>query len=120
MKYKILDENDRIVEEKELRKMLFSCELGDLQNNEQDYFEGHLILDNQFECIKTALNGSIEQVIEMLEYNWNVPIETVNENEEKIISLINDTFKDIQNKENTTNALDFVHKLIDYLQKKYR
>ena len=88
MKYKILDENDRVVGEKELRKLLFSYELGDLQNNEKDYFEGLLLLENQFECIKTALNGSIEQVIEMLEYNWNVPIEPIKEIEKEIIKTL--------------------------------
>lgn len=119
MKYELMDEN-RIVEEKDLRKLLFSYELGDLQNNEQDYFEEYLNLDSQFECIKKAKTGNVEEIINILSSSWNVPIKTINENEEKIISLINDTFKDIQNKENTTNALDFVHKLIDYLQEKYR
>lgn len=77
MKYKILDENDRTVGEKDLRKMLFKEEIYDLVNNMEDYFEGYLSLGNQFAAIQTALSGSVAEVVSRLESSWSYPIEKV-------------------------------------------
>jgi hypothetical protein len=73
MKYKILD-TDEIVTEKDLRELLYRYEIQDLLDNTEEYFKGHLNLDSQFKCIDKAINGTTEEIIDMLGTNWNVPI----------------------------------------------
>ena len=76
MQYLIIDTNKK-VNEKDLRDLLYKYEIQDLIDNKEEYFKGFLNLEYQFSCIKTATTGTIEEVIYMLETNWNVPIEKV-------------------------------------------
>lgn len=39
---------------------------------------------------------------------------------ENILKEIEEKYKNIQEKENTTNALDFINEIIENLQRKYR
>ena len=76
MKFLIKDIN-QIVNEEHIRKLLYRYEIEDLLNNEDEYYKGFYNLDSQFACIRKALEGDIEEVIKMLEENWDVPIEII-------------------------------------------
>ena len=69
----VMDEH-KLVNEKELRKMLLLEETNDIINNVDDYVNKDLPLDEQLRCIKTALDGDIDVVIEMANSSWNIPI----------------------------------------------
>ena len=69
----VMDEH-KLVNEKELRKMLLLEETNDIVNNVDDYVNKDLPLDEQLRCIKTALDGDIDVVIEMANSSWNIPI----------------------------------------------
>lgn len=69
----VMDEHE-LVDEKELRKMLLLEETNDIINNVDDYVNKDLPLDEQLRCIKTALDGDIDMVIEMANSSWNIPI----------------------------------------------
>lgn len=73
MNYKIID-TGKIVSENDLRDMLYRYEIQDLLDNKEEYFKGFLNLEYQFNCIKKAIDSEINEVIYMLETNWNVPI----------------------------------------------
>lgn len=74
MEYVIID-TGKIVSENELREMLYKYEIQDLLDNKDDYFKGFLNVEYQFNCIRKAIDSDIKEVIDMLETNWNVPIE---------------------------------------------
>lgn len=76
MEYIITDTN-KIVNEKELRTMLYKYEIQDLLDNQEEYFKGFLNLEYQFSCIRTAVDGEIVAVIKMLNESWNVPVEEI-------------------------------------------
>lgn len=76
MEYLIEDTN-KIVSEKELRTILMQEETTDILNNIDDYMDGALLLENQFHCIKTAKNGDIMEVIDLLGTNWNIPVKVL-------------------------------------------
>jgi len=81
MKFLIEDSNE-IVDEKWLREYLFIEETRDLLSNKREYLDGELNLSYQLSCIRKAKYGEIDDIIEMLERNWNVPIKKINESEE--------------------------------------
>ena len=87
MKYRITDSN-QIMEELELRAELLKYESEDIINNAKAYMNKELDLHSQLKCIDTAQNGTIEEVIYMLETNWNVPIEPIREIEKEIIKAL--------------------------------
>ena len=88
MKYLIEDTN-KIVNERELRIMLMQEETDDIINNIDDYMDGNLDLGNQLHCIDTAKNGDIEEIIKMLENNWNIPVKRLDQNKYEIILILN-------------------------------
>ena len=47
-------DNNEIITEKELRKLLFDFEIQDLMNNDIDYIDNYINLESQFECVKIA------------------------------------------------------------------
>lgn len=74
----LITDTNEIVSEEYLRKLLYGYEIQDLLNNENEYFKGFLDLQAQMNCIEKAIKGNLEEVIDMLETNWNVPIEKIN------------------------------------------
>ena len=100
MKYLIEDTNE-IVDERYLRKYLFEEELGDITNNLDDYLDGGLDIEWQFDCIRTAKNGDMKDVIKVLNESWNVPIKEVEEIEvdkfAEILELIEDKLNEVEN-----------------------
>lgn len=71
--YLIVDTNKK-VDEKYLRELLFEYETKDLLSNQRDYLSGSLDLEYQFKCIKKSVDGNIEEVIEILNSSWQVPV----------------------------------------------
>ena len=74
MKYRILDNNER-VDETYLRKLLFEYELDDIWQNRDDYFEGNLTLTSQYDMLWIARFGSFDKVLYYLSTNWQVYVE---------------------------------------------
>ena len=77
MKYKVLDENDRIVEEKDIRYWLFQMEAMALSSNDEYYFENDRDFEDIIECMRIAKNGDIKEVFHKLTVDWNIPLEEV-------------------------------------------
>ena len=71
MKYRLLD-NDKIVDEKHLRELLFEYELEDIFNNMEDYFNERYDLQAQFHMLEIAKHGEIDVVLYHLSNNWGV------------------------------------------------
>lgn len=69
-----IEDTDKFVTEKDVRKMLLEEELDDVKNNMDDYLEHNLGINHQCNCIKLALYGDIEEVIDALGSSWNIPI----------------------------------------------
>lgn len=80
MKYKILD-NNKIVDEKYLRELLFEYELNDIWDNRRAYFDGIYDLEFQYKMLELAINGEMERVLYFLATNWAVDVDEVKENE---------------------------------------
>lgn len=78
MKYKILD-NEKIVDETYLRKLLFEYELEDVIDNKDDYFKGLYDIDNQCHMLKIAQEGEFDVVLYHLSTNWQVDVEEIKE-----------------------------------------
>lgn len=76
MKYKILD-NNKIVDEDYLRKLLFEYELTDIWDNRDDYFEENFNLQAQFDMLEIAKHGEFDVVLYYLSTNWQVDVEEV-------------------------------------------
>lgn len=79
MKYKILD-NNKIVDEEYLRKLLFEYELEDIWDNREDYFDGRFNLKYQFDMLELARKGEFDVVLYYLSTNWAVDVDEVVEN----------------------------------------
>lgn len=80
MKYKILD-NNKIVDERHLRELLFEYELNDIWDNRVAYFDGVYDLEFQYKMLELAINGEMERVLYFLSTNWAVDVDEVKENE---------------------------------------
>ena len=80
MKYKILD-NDKIVDEDYLRRLLFEYEVGDIWDNRDDYFDGTYDLKAQFNMLEIAQKGEFDVVLYHLSTNWAVDVDEVKEHE---------------------------------------
>ena len=80
MRYKILD-NDKIVDEEYLRKLLFEYELVDIEENMDYYFDGTYDLKAQFNMLEIAQKGEFDVVLYHLSTNWSVDVDEVKENE---------------------------------------
>lgn len=80
MKYKILD-NNKIVDEKYLRELLFEYELNDIWDNRHAYFDGIYNLEFQYKMLELAINGEFDVVLYHLSTNWAVDVDEVKENE---------------------------------------
>ena len=76
MKYKIVD-NDKIVDERYLRELLFEYELEDIWDNKDDYFEGRYSLKAQFNMLELARFGEFDVVLYHLSTNWQVDVDEV-------------------------------------------
>lgn len=76
MKYRILD-NDKIVDEEYLRKLLFEYEVGDIWDNRDAYFEGRFNLLTQYDMLWLARFGGFDKVLYYLSRNWQVDVEEV-------------------------------------------
>ena len=76
MKYKILD-NDKIVDEEYLRKLLFEYEVGDIWDNRDAYFEGRFNLLTQYDMLWLARFGGFDKVLYYLSKNWAVDVKEV-------------------------------------------
>ena len=76
MQYRILD-NNKIVDETYLRKLLFEYEIGDIWDNRDDYFDGTYDLMVQFNMLQMARFGTFEDVLYYLSTNWSVDVEKV-------------------------------------------
>lgn len=72
-KYLIIDEA-KLITEKELRRILLREETQDILNNDIDYINGDLSLDNQLKCIKDTLDSSIDNLIETANDSWGIPV----------------------------------------------
>ena len=79
MKYEILDTNESVTEQ-ELREKLYRFEIQDLIANTQEYFKGVYDIKAQFKCIEKAMNGNIEEIIDILGTYWGVPVKEIKEN----------------------------------------
>ena len=73
MRYKILDTDD-VLTEKDLRKLLYNYEIQDLLDNTEEYFKGRYNLKSQFNRIEKAINGTTEDIIDILRTDWDTPI----------------------------------------------
>lgn len=80
MKYKILD-NNKIVDERHLRELLFEYELNDIWDNRVAYFDGVYDLEFQYKMLELAINGEFDVVLYHLSTNWAVDVDEVKENE---------------------------------------
>lgn len=76
MKYKILD-NNKIVDEKYLRELLFEYELNDIWDNRRAYFDKIYDLEFQYKMLELAINGEMERVLYFLATNWAVDVEEI-------------------------------------------
>ena len=76
MKYKILD-NNKIVDEEYLRRLLFEYEVEDLWCNKRAYFDGIYNLKHEYKMLELAINGEMEQVLYFLSTNWAVDVDKV-------------------------------------------
>ena len=76
MKYKILD-NNKIVDEEYLRKLLFEYELEDIGENMDYYFDGTYDLKAQFDMLEIAQKGEFDVVLYYLSTNWAVDVDEV-------------------------------------------
>lgn len=74
MKYKILD-NEKIVDETYLRRLLFEYELQDIQDNVEEYFNDFYSIDFQCNMLKIAQKGEFDVVLYYLSTNWQVDVE---------------------------------------------
>lgn len=74
MKYKILD-NNKIVDEEYLRKLLFEYELVDIGENMDYYFDGTYDLKAQFNMLEIAQKGEFDVVLYHLSTNWAVDVD---------------------------------------------
>ena len=72
-KYLIVDESGLYTED-EIRKMLLVEETNDILSYPEDYVNNGLDIDYQCECIKKAVKSPIEEVLKMLNENWNIPV----------------------------------------------
>ena len=81
MQYRILDNNE-IVDETYLRKLLFEYEIDDIWENRDDYFDEIHDLQAQFNMLEIAKHGDMKKVLYYLSTNWSVDVDEVNENEE--------------------------------------
>lgn len=79
MKYKILD-NNKIVDEDYLRRLLFEYELVDIGENMDYYFDGTYDLKAQFNMLEIAQKGEFDVVLYYLSTNWSVDVDEVVEN----------------------------------------
>lgn len=74
MKYRILD-NNKIVDETYLRKLLFEYELVDIGENMNYYFDGTYDLKAQFNILNIAQKGEFDLVLDHLSTSWGVNVE---------------------------------------------
>lgn len=74
MKYKILD-NEKIVDETYLRRLLFEYELEDILDNKDKYFKGLYNIEHQCNMLKIAQEGEFDVVLYYLSTNWQVDVE---------------------------------------------
>lgn len=79
MKYKILD-NNKIVDEDYLRRLLFEYEIDDIWQNRDDYFDERYSLQSQFNMLEIAQKGEFDVVLYYLSTNWSVDVDEVVEN----------------------------------------
>lgn len=78
MKYKILD-NNKIVDETYLRKLLFEYELEDIRDNMEEYFDETYDLMAQFNMLGIAQKGEFDVVLYHLSTNWAVDVDQITE-----------------------------------------
>lgn len=76
MKYKILD-NNKIVDERHLRELLFEYELEDIWCNRRAYFNGIYNLEYEYKMLELAINGEMDRVLYFLSTNWAVDVDKV-------------------------------------------
>ena len=76
MKYKILD-NDQIVDEEYLRKLLFEYEVEDIWDNRDAYFTGEYNLLSQYDMLWIARFGDFKKVLYYLSTNWQVDVDEI-------------------------------------------
>ena len=82
MKYKILD-NEKIVGETYLRRLLFEYELKDIQDNVEEYFNDTFDIESQCNMLKIAQKGEFDVVLYYLSTNWQVDVEWLNDKDLK-------------------------------------
>ena len=76
MKYRILD-NNKIVDERHLRELLFEYELEDIWCNRRAYFNGIYNLEYEYKMLELAINGEMDRVLYFLSTNWVVDVDKV-------------------------------------------
>lgn len=77
-KYKILDQ-EGIVTEDYLRDLLFEYTIENLVDNKKDYLKGIIQVDFCLNCINLSISGNIQEIINILENEYNIPIEEAEE-----------------------------------------
>lgn len=70
----VSEDRGKIINEKQLRKMLLLEETNDIINNVDDFMNNDLSLESQLDCIQNALNMSVDEVIDTLASSWNISI----------------------------------------------
>ena len=78
--YRILD-NNKIVDETYLRKLLFEYEIDDIWQNRDDYFDEIYNLKAQFDMLEIAKHGDMKKVLYYLSTNWSVDVDEVADEE---------------------------------------
>lgn len=81
MKYFDCD-NDKLISEKELRLLDFEENIGDLNRNKADIFDGIINIESICEGLQNAINGNIKEVIQDLNLCWDFNIEILYTKEE--------------------------------------
>ena len=73
--YLVLDDRE-IWTEKQCRQYLLEEEQNDIMNNIDEYLNGELgfNIEHQLKCIKTAIKGDMDDVLDNLRTSWNVPV----------------------------------------------
>ena len=70
------ESSNEIYEEKRIRKLAFEENVGDLNNNKDDFLEGLIPIESVCKYLVNSLQGDIKEVIKDLNENWGYEIDT--------------------------------------------
>ena len=62
--------------EKKIRQLAFEENIGDLNNNKDDFLEGHIPIESVCKYLINSLKADIKEVVKDLNGNWGYEIDT--------------------------------------------